>query len=211
MRLLEQLDYQAWQAHPKTLIGYSDITALHATIGRRAELVTYHAPTARSVLTPFSLDSFQRAVVRGEDSCGVAPAGRLLVGGRARGRLTGGNLALLSALSGTPYAPSMDNAILVVEDVNESVYRIDRMLTQLRLSGALAGCAGIVFGGFTEIPPEATDVDRGVDDVLREIAEAIGVPCISHAPIGHIEDQWTGALGAMATLDADFLTLTVSR
>jgi muramoyltetrapeptide carboxypeptidase len=203
MRLLDDLDYESWQRRPKALLGYSDVTALHAAIGGKAGIVTYHAPTARAELTPFSLDSLRRAVIDGRDSCGVAPAARTLCKGRARGRLAGGNLALLSALAGTPYAPRLGGAILVLEDVNESVYRIDRMLTQLRLSGALRRCAGIVFGGFTDIPPEPTDETRSLDDVLSETAEMARIPCFANAPIGHIRDQWTVPLGAIAELDAD--------
>jgi muramoyltetrapeptide carboxypeptidase len=136
-----------------------------------------------------------------------------LHGGRARGHLVGGNLALLAALAGTPYAPSYDGAILVVEDVNEAVYRIDRMLTQLRLAGALARCAGIVFGQFTEIPIDAPEESLGartLADVLSETAATVGVPCITGAPIGHVADQWTIPLGADAVLDADARTLHVS-
>src|SRR5437763_1552429 len=84
--------------------------------------------------------------LKGEDSGGAAITASMLHPGRARGRLVGGNLALLSALAGTPYEPNYHDAILIVEDVNEAAYRIDRMLTQLRLAGRLAQCRGIVFG-----------------------------------------------------------------
>jgi len=204
MRLLEGVDYDAWRRAPKPLIGYSDITALHAAIGARADLVTFHGPTARATLTDFSRASLESAL-RGVDSCGTAPDARALVSGRARGRLVGGNLAMLAALTGTPYAPNYDGAILVVEDVGEPVYRLDRMLTQLRLSGALGACVGIVFGAFTGIPSD--DPAGNVDDLLEEVARTIDVPCIVGAPVGHIEDQWTIPLGAVAELDADSLTL----
>jgi muramoyltetrapeptide carboxypeptidase len=204
MRLLEGVDYDAWVRAPKPLIGYSDITALHTAIGARAELVTYHGPTARSSLTDFSRSSLERAL-RGEDSCGVAPDARALVSGRARGRLVAGNLAMLAALAGTPYAPDYAAAILVVEDVGEPVYRLDRMFAQLRLSGALERCAAIVFGAFTGIP--ADDPAGGVDALLEEVARTLDVPCIAGAPVGHIDDQWTLPLGALAELDADALTL----
>jgi muramoyltetrapeptide carboxypeptidase len=171
--------------------------------------VTFHAPTARSALTPFSLASLSRALVRGENPCGVAERARTVASGRGSGRLTGGNLAIVSALMGTPYATQFDGAILVLEDVYEAVYRIDRMLTQLVLSGALARCAGIVFGAFTEIPSEPGDTERTLDMVIDELAHRIGVPCIAGAPIGHIPDQWTIPLGAHAVLDADARSLTV--
>ena len=140
MRILDGIDYGAWRRRPKALIGYSDVTALHAAIGPRADIVTFHGPTGRSTLTPFSLRSLRAALVLNAEPCGPAPMARVLFPGRARGPLAGGNLSLLSTLAGTPYAPPLDGAILVLEDVNESVYRIDRMLTQLRLSGVLARC-----------------------------------------------------------------------
>ena len=88
---------------------------------------------------------------------------------------------------------------VVLEDVNEATYRVDRMLTQLRLSGALAGLRGIVVGHFTEIPA-GEDGDRPLDEVLAETADALEVPCVAGVPIGHIEHQWTLPLGLSAEL-----------
>jgi muramoyltetrapeptide carboxypeptidase len=211
MRLLDRLDYGAWRRKPKTLIGYSDITALHSAIGPRAELVTFHGPTARAELTEFSESSLRAALALDGEPCGEAPRASVLEGGHARGRLVGGNLALISAMLGTPYSPSFDGAILVLEDVNESVYRIDRMLTQLRLAGVFEQLAGIAFGHFTDIPLEPTDEQRPLSDVLREIASHCGIPCLANIPLGHVADQWTVPLGAIAQLDADARTLTIER
>jgi muramoyltetrapeptide carboxypeptidase len=211
MRLLDSVDYAALRRQPKPVIGYSDITALHAAISTRCETVTFHGPTARAALTAFSRSSLDRAL-SGGDSCGNAPDSETLHGGRARGRLIGGNLALLGAVSGTPYEPNYDGAILVIEDVNEAVYRIDRMLTQLRLAGHLARCAAIVFGQFTDIPSDAPEESQGARtliDVLREAAATAGVPCIAGVPVGHLADQWTLPLGALAALDADARTLRI--
>src|SRR4029078_48794 len=93
----------------------------------------------------------------------VEPSMTPLVSGTARGRLGGGNLALVAALAGTPDATELDGTLLMLEDVNEAVYRIDRMLTQLWLSGALRGIAGLAFGSFTEIPPPLSE-----DSALRD-------------------------------------------
>lgn len=211
MRLLTDLDYAAWRDHPKTLIGYSDITALHAAIGVNANLVTFHGPTARAELTEFTKASLL-AAVGGDAGAGVcfeATDAEVLHRGSATGRLAGGNLAVLTALCGTPFAPKLDGAILVLEDVNESVYRLDRMLTQLRLSGALAQVAGIAFGHFTEIPDDDSSETRALDDLLSEIADRCAVPCVARIPLGHIADQWTLPLGRTAVLDADARTLTI--
>jgi muramoyltetrapeptide carboxypeptidase len=211
MRILDQIDYAALRRRPKPLIGYSDITALHAAMTTRCEIVTFHGPTARASLTPISRTSLARALAGG-DSCGTAASAITLLAGRARGRLVGGNLALLCAVAGTPYAPDYRDAILVAEDVNEPVYRIDRMLTQLRLAGHLSTCRGIVFGQFTDLPtdsPEESLGARTLEDVLAEVAATLGVPCIAGAPIGHVADQWTIPLGADAELDANEHTLRI--
>ena len=215
MRILEHLDYDAMRRHPKPVMGYSDISALHAAVGRACEIVSYHSPNARTPLTPFARDSFARALLRGEDSCGNAPGARTIRGGRARGRLAGGNLSLISSLAGTPYLPDLDGAILVIEDTNEGLYRVDRMLTQLSLAGELSGLAGIAFGYCTECDADESAGDtrqsRTLDDVLLEFANVLGVPCVIGIPMGHVDDQWTIPLGAIATLDADSLTLTVEE
>jgi muramoyltetrapeptide carboxypeptidase len=122
----------------------------------------------------------------------------------------GGNLALLAALSGTAFAPVYDDAIVVVEDINEAVYRIERMLLTLRLGATFAHCAGLAFGAFTNAA-EAHEEDgaRTLDAVLLEVADGLDVPSIAGVPMGHIADQWTLPLGAMAELDADAGCLTV--
>lgn len=214
MRLLDSLDYDVWRWKPKALIGYSDITALHSAVGARADLVTYHGPTARAELTDLTRDSLRAAVSMGDTPYVVRHDDTVTVrGGCARGRLAGGNLALVASLAGTPYAVNLDGAILVLEDVNEAVYRIDRMLVQLALSGALARCAGIVFGRFTEIPPDASGAEQSLplERILQEVADRFRVPCIANAPFGHVADQFTLPLGATAMLDADQRTIVIER
>lgn len=212
MRLLEALDYDALRRRPKAIIGYSDITALHCAIAVRCGLASIHGPTARSTLTEFAERSLRAAVARAGECCGDAPTAKTLVPGRARGRLLGGNLALLVGLHGTPFQPDYTNAILVLEDVNEAAYRIERMLLQLRLSGSLQRCAGIVFGSFTntgEKQDRSLGGNRSVAAVIAEAAIAAGVPAIVGAPVGHIDDQWSLPLGLEAELDADAKRLTV--
>jgi muramoyltetrapeptide carboxypeptidase len=209
IRLLDRIDWSSLRAREKPVLGYSDVTALHGAIARQAGLVSYHTPTARTTLSSFSLASLERAVVRGEDSCGVAEHARVLRPGRATGRLEGGNLAVFAALIGTPYFPSLDGAILVLEDVNEAVYRVDRMLTQLRLSGTLQGVRAIIFGACTNCPEESDDGARALDDVLLELANTLRVPCLAGVPVGHLPDQWTVPLGALAELDVEQRALRV--
>lgn len=210
MRILAGIDYDALSRTPKAIIGYSDVTALHAAVQRKCRLVTYHAPTARETLTDFSRDSFRRALVEQVDSCGVASGAREINAGVAEGRLVGGNLAVLASLCGTPFAPDLSDGILILEDINEPVYRIDRMLQQLKLAGALNGCKAIAFGECIGCTEDAGGGGRPFDEVLGEIAHALGVPCLAGIPIGHIAEQWTIPLGAMAKLDTGKRALTVT-
>ena len=209
-RILTGIDYDALSRMPKAIIGYSDATALHAAVQRKCGLITYHGPTAREQLSDFSRDSFERAVIKQTDSCGTAPEAREINPGSAEGRLVGGNLAVLSSLCGTPYMPDLTDGILILEDINEPVYRIDRMLQQLKLSGALIGCRAIVFGACVKCPDDAGGGARAFDEVLGEIAHGLGVPCIAGIPVGHIDAQWTIPLGATGTLDTKTRTLAVT-
>ncbi|MEO5589816.1 MAG: LD-carboxypeptidase [Gemmatimonadaceae bacterium] len=209
MRLLPEVDYAALRANPRPVIGFSDITALHSAIYRECGLVSFHGPTARGELGDFSRSSLETALVGQGNPCGVALAGRVLRPGRARGRLAGGNLALVTAMMGTPWSVDFEGAILIIEDVDEAVYRVDRMMQQLLLSGALAQCVALVAGDFRPPAGEVEHENRAFDDVIAEAADRAGIPCIAGAPFGHIRDQWTIPLGALAEVDTATLSLHV--
>jgi muramoyltetrapeptide carboxypeptidase len=210
IRILPDIDYDALSRTPKAIIGYSDITALHGAVQRKCGLITYHGPTAREPLGDFSRDSFQRAVVSQTDSCGAAPNAREINPGSAEGRLVGGNLAVLTSLCGTPFMPDLTDGILILEDINEPVYRIDRMLQQLKLAGVLHGCRAIAFGECVKCAEDGGGGARRFDEVLAEIAHALGIPCLAGIPVGHIDEQWTIPLGAMAQIDTATRALTVT-
>lgn len=220
-RIIDAVDFAALQAGPKCLIGYSDITVLLLAAIARAGLVTFHAPTARAPMPAFSRRSFECVLVHGEAGPfepPAAPAGTLvpreprvvtITPGIAEGPLLGGNLALLSSLVGTPFLPDLRGALLVLEDVGEALYRIDRMLSQLRLAGLLDGLAGVVVGRFTEMPRHTPDGALGLGDVLSDYFAPLGIPVAHGVPIGHIDDQWTLPLGARARFDAGTGALTL--
>ncbi len=208
MRLLPLLDLSPLLARPKALVGFSDNTALHLALDR-AGLVSFHGPHPGEEVTPATDECFRRVLFRAEPA-GPLPfpgAGRpaTLVGGVAEGPLVGGNLSMLAATCGTPAAMTSAGRIVFFEDVGEAGYRIDRMLAQLRLAGALDGAVGLALGQFTDVPPYTND--RPVDEVLREIAQAFGIPALVGLPIGHVRDNWTLPLGVRARLDADAGTL----
>jgi muramoyltetrapeptide carboxypeptidase len=214
-RIVERLDYDTLARDPKVLAGYSDITALHNAVHARTGLVTFHSPIAASSWAAYPYEHFRRVVFDAEAPTLVqAPdTGDTLVPqqnrvrrihpGRARGRLLGGNLTVLSHLVGTPYIPSFDGAILFLEDVSEAPYRLDRMLTQLKLAGILDAIAGFVFGRCTDCEPGEGYGSLNLETVLVDHIAPLGVPAWFNAMIGHIRDQWTIPVGIDAELDAD--------
>ena len=206
MRILDAIDYDSLRRRPKAIIGFSDITALHLAVRARSDVVSFHGPTARAELTAFSRESLSRATMAtgsshiARDPFSTSAPLTWLQEGKAAGPLEGGNLALICALLGTRFAPRFDGAILVLEDVNEPLYRIDRMLRQLILSGALERIAGLCFGAFTERGDESDAGGRTLDVLFGEAAAHVRGPVVSNAPIGHVPDQWTLPLGARAEL-----------
>jgi muramoyltetrapeptide carboxypeptidase len=152
------------------------------------------------VLTPFSRQSLLCATSHGCDPFAGNTPLTWLQEGTAAGPLEGGNLALVCSLLGTPYSARFDGAMLVLEDVNEPLYRIDRMLRQLMLSGALARVAGLCFGAFTDRGDESDAAPRLLDVLFREAATHVRGPVVSDVPSGHVADQWTFPLGARAEL-----------
>ncbi len=223
MRILDLLDYDAIRAHPKILIGFSDITALHLAINRKAGLVTFHTPVpmwglgSEENLDPFAAKVFWRALLRSQylDRRGQprspgweyvlpadAPPIKTLVPGVARGRLTGGNLSLIVALIGTEYEIDTDGAILFLEDVGERPYRIDRYLCQLRLAGKFDHLAGVILGQFTKCKPKRDEPSLTLEQVFQDYFGGLGVPVIENFPVGHVRRNATLPYGVMVELDA---------
>jgi muramoyltetrapeptide carboxypeptidase len=215
-RILGGVDFPALTRRPKPVIGFSDVTALLAGVTRCAGLIAFHAPNARTSMPGFSRRHFERVL-----ACAV-PAGPLealpqpadvlvarenrvvtLHGGVAEGRLAGGNLSLLQCLIGTGFFPDLDGALLVLEDVNEDLYRVDRMLAHLRMVGALDRLAGVLVGRFTELERSTSDGALGFDEVLATYFRPLRIPVALGFPVGHIDEQWTLPLGVRARLDAD--------
>ncbi|KIR62056.1 peptidase S66 [Micromonospora haikouensis] len=213
-RVVDALDMAAVRRDPKVVAGFSDITALQLALWRGARLAGVHGPGAawRDERTPLrSAESLHAALmttapvtvaaVPGEETFGVR------VPGRATGTLLGGNLCLLAATLGTADMPDLTGAVLLVEDVQEPPYKVDRMLTQLRRAGALDGLAGVAVGQFTDC---ADGWDTTVVDVLTDRLGDLGVPVLGGLPIGHGLGQLTVPVGTEAILDATAGTLTAA-
>lgn len=214
MRILDSIDYDAARRDPKAILGYSDLTALLNAVTQRCGIVTFHGPvTALSEFTENEARWLRDALIEGASLGEMRATGaQTLRGGVARGRLAGGNLSLIAALEGTAHAIDTRGALVVVEDVDEAPYRIDRMLTQLRLSGSLQKAAGIIAGGWTNCDVDESHRYAGMRlmDVLRDRLSDLDIPVVTGFPIGHIGEQWTLPLGAQATLDADRQTITIA-
>ncbi|WP_080054823.1 S66 peptidase family protein [Spirosoma aerolatum] len=214
-RLLSLLDYDLIQRNPKVLIGYSDVTALLLAIYAKTGLVTLHGPVGSATFNAYTVDWFKRLLMDGESLTMRNPTEKgdnltqiqdritTLRPGLARGRLVGGNLTVLSHLIGSPYLPDWKNTILFLEDTHEDIYRVDRMLTHLKLAGILNQIAGFVFGKCSDCNPSSGSYGSlTLDDILTEHIIPLNKPAFSGAMIGHIRDKFTVPLGIDAEIDA---------
>ena len=217
-RILDRVDFDVIRANPKLLLGYSDITALHTAIHEKVGMVTIHGPMpdrAWMEFDDFSRRSMLRALTSTEplgtlyNPEGTAP--KCVVPGRCEGRLVGGNLSLIAALCGTPYQLNPEGKVLLLEDVGEYVYRLDTMLTQLRLAGMFERCAGVVLGGFTNCTEEYERYALHLEDVIRDIIVPAGKPVLANLSIGHTPVKITVPLGVNCAVDAEAGTLTITE
>lgn len=223
-RLLPDIDFGVIKKNPKIFIGYSDITSLHVAISQATGLVTFHGPGASSTFSDYTKKQCFDLLTRTAMPYKIGLAGgniekgkmsplfktETITKGKCRGRLIGGNLSLLAALAGTPYALSnLKGKILFIEDVNERPYRIDRMLTQLRQSADLRSLTGVALGIFDGCNPPEGKPSQTAQDVIKDRLGDLGVPVIYGLSFGHIRDQCTFPVGIEAELDADSSTLTL--
>ncbi|MDZ7779816.1 MAG: LD-carboxypeptidase [Gemmatimonadota bacterium] len=212
LRILDALDLERQRTDPIPFIGFSDNTSIHV---RHAALgvVSFHGPHPGGDFPPETEEAFQR-VLFSADAPGPLvsrdgdPPARTLEPGRVEAPLVGGNLALLASMCGTRHALDARGCILFLEDVAEPAYRVDRMLLQLRGSGLLDGVLGLALGRFTEDPEGDT---HPVAEVLRELAEHLGIPAVADLPFGHTEHNCTLPVGGLARLEADTATLVLTQ
>jgi muramoyltetrapeptide carboxypeptidase len=222
-RLLPWLDWNAIREHPKLLVGFSDVTALHLAFAAKAGFPTIHGPNAANSWAKISWESLWRLAFAAEAPVFAPPASEAIDPlnperwrvttirpGTARGRLLGGNLSVLSALVGTPWLPDFDGAILFLEDVGEAEYRIDRMLSQLALAGILGKVAGVVFGQCTRCAAGVPDYSGfTVPQLLEQYFAPLGVPALGGANVGHVANQLSLPVGAEVEIEADTGTIRV--
>lgn len=212
-RLLDKLDYALIARNPKIFLGYSDITAFHQAIHTQTGLITFHGPVANSPWTPLIFRQFEQLFFEGRFPDYVpAPDGfRTLTPGTASGRLLGGNLTVLTGIAGSRYFPDFRDSILFLEDIGEEPYRIDRMLSQLALTGALQQLNGFVFGRCTDCESSRPENSLTLEQLLDDYIKPLGIPAFQGALIGHLDEQYILPVGARVLIDADRGSLTIAK
>lgn len=213
-RILPYLDFEIIKKNPKVLIGYSDITALLLAVYARTGLVTFHGPIGLDPWNSFTVNYFRRLIMEAEALVLENPLEKgdylvprenrvqTITPGLATGVLIGGNLSIISTLLGTAYVPSWQQAILFVEDINEEIYRVDRMLTHLRLAGVFNEIRGFIFGRCTDCNPGQGYGSLTLEQVLDDHIKPLGIPAWYGSMIGHIPLKFTLPLGIRARIDA---------
>lgn len=213
-RLLPGLDYRTIAANPRMFAGFSDLTAVHAALMKKAGIATLHSPTIASALVYESqrIEGPSRGIFL-QHLTSAEPIGSIrekmqwndpwtIRGGKAAGKIFGGNLAVFSALVGTPYIPEPEGMILFLEDVGEEPYRLDRCFTQLEQSGYLSRVEGIILGQFTDAEPSNPKREK-IDVVLPRILGHLPVPILGNFPAGHVPVHASLPFGCRVEMDAD--------
>jgi len=215
MRILPMLDFSSIRQAGKIIMGFSDITALLIAANQLSGVVTFHGPVASSSFDDFTVKSLRETVVAEHQQ---APSeftnSRLttIAPGSARGKLTGGNLALVVSTLGTRYEIDTTDAILFLEEVNEEPFRVDRMLTQLWLAGKLQSCKGIALGNFRDCEARGTSISPvsfSLEQVFEQRLASLGIPVVYGLPFGHVRSKLTMPLGVQAELDATSKTIRI--
>ncbi len=203
-RMIDLLDYEVIKNNPKPLIGFSDITSLHNAILSKTGLITFHGPVGKSDWNDFTKNSFEQILIKKEKGTYKLPENEdafTIRSGKAEGVLLGGNLSVLVAMIGSDYLPDFTDSILFLEDVGEDVYRLDRMITQLKLAGILDKISGFIFGKCTNC--DAGSNSLTLNEMFDDHIKPLGIPAFYGAMISHESKNVTIPVGLRASMDAD--------
>jgi muramoyltetrapeptide carboxypeptidase len=205
-RILDLIDYDLISQNPKIFAGFSDITAIHMALLKETGLVSFHAPVGKSDWNSFTKREFDSVLRKGEKHFYRVPDQKLehcrsINKGNSRGELIGGNLSVLCSLIGSKYEPDFSGSILFVEEVGEDIYRIDRLLSQLKLSGALDKINGFIFGECLACEQNANSLS--LDEVLNHYIQPLKIPAFYGAMISHDLLNTTIPVGIEAEMDAE--------
>jgi muramoyltetrapeptide carboxypeptidase len=211
-RLLDKINYRLIKSNPKIFVGYSEITALQNAIFSKTGLITFAGPMPAvdfvGEISQFTEEFFWNLITSkkkiGKIKYPEDPTPQVLKKGVVSGQISGGNLAVITALCGTKFMPDMRNKILMIEDINEKPYRVDRMLNQLRLNGLFSKIKGIILGRFVDCyEDDANKKTLTLGEVIDDYICPLKIPSIYVFPHGHIKDFVTIPLGLKIKLDAD--------
>ena len=209
-RLLPKINYNLIKKNPKILIGFSDVTALINAIYFKTGLITFHGPVAASEFTDFTKKHLEAVLMEGKERHEInLPTDEELIekpiklnAKKIKGELAGGNLSLLAAMAGTPYAVDFNNKIALIEDIGEKPYRIDRMLTQLRQACNLNKACGIALGDFSDCDSDKEN-SLTLEQTLKDRLTFNGVPVGYRFPFGHTSNHCTLPIGIKVELDVE--------
>lgn len=197
-RMIDDLNFKKFAKHPKWIIGFSDITVLHAHIFEHYKIATLHAPMAGAFNDGESNNEFVQSLrnaLSGRPSRYAAAPNALNSVGECEGRLVGGNLALIAHLVGSSSSYNTKNKILFLEDVGEYLYNIDRMMIQLKRSGMLDKLAGLIFGGFTELKDTVIPFGSTIHEILQHHVKDYDYPVCYDFPVSHEKENYALKIG----------------
>lgn len=206
-RILPLLNYKSIRANPKIIMGYSDITSLLLAITARSGIVTFHGAVATSTWNNFTWKYvksilFDAQAVMMNNTFITQLTREIITPGKAKGKLIGGNLSVINSMLGSSYVPQWKGSILFIEDIGEDVYRVDRMLTQLKNAGILNQLSGFVFGQCTRCST-GDEPSLTLIQVLQEHIRPLNIPAWYGSMIGHIRDKFTLPIGIEVEIDAN--------
>ncbi|MES2513585.1 MAG: LD-carboxypeptidase [Bacteroidota bacterium] len=215
-RLLDKINYELIEKNPKVLIGFSDITTLLIAITVKTGLITFHGPVGNSGWNDFTRSVFSNVVMTSKvftfpENPITENKPVMITPGNVTGALIGGNLTVITSIIGSGYLPDWKGKILFLEEVKEEPYSIDRMLTQLKLSGVLNSISGLVFGKCAKCLAEDPLKSFTFQEVLIQHIQPLAIPAFYGAMIGHIENKLTLPLGVNASIDAAKGTISLNE
>ncbi len=220
-RILPMLDYKMIKKNPKVLIGYSDITGLIQGIFLNTGLICFHGPAGASDFTDYTTRHVQNVIMTPSKEYTIEHLeehetkeetlfhSTIIAKGKAKGRLIGGNLTLITSLMGTPYDIDMDKKLVFLEDIGEKPYRIDRMLTQMLLAGKFDKARGVILGIFRGCEMKEGDKSLKLAETMNDRFGKLGIPVMYGYSFGHIKNQFTLPVGIKAKMDTETKTVTL--
>jgi len=215
MRILDLLDYKSIKRNPKVFIGFSDITALLFSIFRNTGLVVFHGPMGISEFNGFTSKSFVEMLMEPKMTIKIPIPNSLIEEfleiskGKVEGELIGGNLSILTSLTGSKYDLDYSGKILFIEEIGELPYRIDRMLTHLLFSGKLKHLSGIILGNFWDCERDSVNKSFTLSDILKDRLSNLEIPVAYGYPFGHIENNCTLPFGVKSNFNTEDKTISL--